>query len=105
MKSVPVWVYVLVMAVVTYLIRATPFALFRRKIKSRFIRSLLAYIPYAVLAAMTIPAIFSSTASTFSSVCGFLVAACLAFFGKPLLTVAACACAAAYLAEFLITRL
>ena len=49
-----------VMALVTYLIRMAPFVAFRRQIQSRFLRSFLYYIPYAVLSAMTIPAIFSS---------------------------------------------
>ena len=56
-------IYIAVMAVVTYIIRMVPFTFFRRKIKSRFVRSFLKYIPYAVLSAMTIPAIFYSTGS------------------------------------------
>lgn len=50
--------YIAVMAGVTYLIRMIPFTLFKKKIKSRFIQSVLYYIPYAVLSAMTFPAIF-----------------------------------------------
>ena len=49
---------ILVMAVVTYLIRMLPMAIFRKKIKNRFIQSFLSYVPYSVLAAMTFPAIF-----------------------------------------------
>ena len=49
---------IFVMAFVTYLIRMIPFTLFRKEIKSNFIKSLLYYLPYAVLSAMTIPAIF-----------------------------------------------
>lgn len=105
MTNLSVWVYIFVMALVTYIIRATPFVLFRKRIRSRFVRSLLYYMPYAVLAAMTIPAIFSSTASTVSSVCGFVVAAALALMNKSLLTVAACACAVAYLSELIMTLL
>lgn len=105
MKSIPVWAYILVMALVTYAIRAIPFVLFRKRIRSRFLRSLLYYMPYSVLAAMTIPAIFSSAASTVSSVCGFLVAAALALMNRSLLTVAVCACAAAYLAEWVMALL
>lgn len=90
-----------VMALVTYLIRMAPFVAFRRQIQSRFLRSFLYYIPYAVLSAMTIPAIFSSTASLISAVAGFCVAVLLAFRGKSLLTVAIAACATAYLAEML----
>ena len=90
-----------VMALVTYLIRMAPFVAFRRQIQSRFLRSFLYYIPYAVLSAMTIPAIFSSTASLISAVAGFCVAVLLAFRGKSLLTVAIAACATSYLAEML----
>ena len=105
MKGVPVWVYILVMALVTYLIRAVPFVLFRKRIRSRFLRSLLYYMPYAVLSAMTIPAIFSSTASTVSAVCGFLAACALGLMRKSLLAVAVAACVCAYLAEMLVTLL
>ena len=56
-----VCLYILIMALVTYLIRMIPFVLFRKKIHSRFIRSLLYYLPYAVLSAMVIPSVFSST--------------------------------------------
>lgn len=55
MSDFKVYIYILVMALVTYLIRAIPFVLFRKQIKSRFIKSLLYYLPYAVLTAMTIP--------------------------------------------------
>ena len=48
---------VAIMALVTYIPRMLPLAIFRKKIKSRFIRSFLAYVPYAVLAAMTFPEI------------------------------------------------
>ena len=72
--------YLLVMAGVTYLIRMIPLVLIRRKIENRFIRSFLYYIPYAVLSVMTIPAIFSSTGSVPSAVCGFAVAILLSFF-------------------------
>ncbi len=94
----PVWVYILAMALVTYLIRMLPFTLFRKKIKSRFIRSFLYYVPYAVLSAMTIPGIFSSTGNTITAAVGFVVAAVLALFKRSLLTVAVAACAAAYIA-------
>ena len=53
MSDARCYLYILVMALVTYLIRAVPFVLFRKQIKSRFIKSLLYYLPYAVLTAMT----------------------------------------------------
>ena len=94
-------IYIAVMAVVTYLIRMLPFTLFRKKINSRFIRSFLYYIPYAVLAAMTIPAIFYSTGNVASSVIGAAVAVILAYFKLPLIVVALAASAAALLAGFI----
>ena len=91
-------VYVFVMAGVTYLIRAVPFTLFRKKVTSPFFRSLLHYIPYAVLSAMTIPAIFTSTGSLATSLVGTIVAVVLAYLGKPLIVVALAGSAAAFLA-------
>ena len=89
-----------VMAGVTYLIRVIPFVAFRKKIQNRFIRSFLYYIPYAVLAAMTVPAIFSSTSHLYSALVGFAAALVTAFFGRGLETVALSACGAVLLAEF-----
>lgn len=89
------FVYIAVMAGVTYLIRVIPFTLFRKKIKSPFFSSFLYYIPYAVLSAMTIPAIFTSTGSVLTSVVGTAVAVVLAYFGKPLIVVALAASLAA----------
>lgn len=88
-------IYLVVMAGVTYLIRMLPFTLFRRKIRSRFVRSFLEYIPYAVLAAMTVPAIFYSTGDIITAVVGTVVALVLAFFNCPLIVVALAAAAAA----------
>lgn len=90
-------VYIAVMAVVTYLIRMIPFTFFRKKITSRFFRSFLYYIPYAVLSAMTIPAIFYSTGSLITSVAGTVVAVILAYFDLPLIVVALSASAAAFI--------
>ena len=93
------YLYIILMAVVTYLIRALPLTLIRKEIKSRFIQSFLYYVPYATLAAMTFPAILSATDYVISSVIGFAVALILAFNKKSLLTVAAFSCAAAFIAE------
>ncbi len=94
-----VWASLAVMAGVTYLIRMLPFVAFRKKITNRFIRSFLYYIPYAVLAAMTLPAILFSTEHLQSAVVGLAVALLLSFFKKGLVTVALSACAAVYLIE------
>lgn len=90
-------IYILVMAGVTYLIRMIPFTLFRSKIKTPFFRSLLHYIPYAVLSAMTIPAIFTSTGDPLTALAGTAVAVVLAYWGKPLIVVALAGSAAAFL--------
>ncbi len=94
--------YLAVMAGVTYLIRMIPFVLFRKKITNVFIRSFLFYIPYAVLGAMTFPAIFYSTQSIPSAIAGCLTAIILSWFEKSLLTVAAFASLAVFIASFFI---
>lgn len=94
-----------VMALTTYLIRMIPFVFFRRKIRNRFIQNLLYYIPYAVLSAMTIPAIFYATNDLPSAIAGTVIAVILAFFGCPLIVVALAASAAAYLAMLLLPLL
>ena len=83
------FLYLLVTAGVTYLIRMIPLVAVKKKIKNRFLLSFLYYIPYAVLTVMTIPAIFSSTADTLSALAGFIVAVILAYFEQSLVTVAA----------------
>ena len=94
-----IYLYILVMAAVTYLIRMLPLTLIRKEIKNPFLKSFLHYVPYATLAAMTFPAILYSTASIFSAALGFLAAAVLAYLRKSLLTVAGCACIVVYIAE------
>ena len=94
-------IYIATMAIVTYLIRMLPFTLFRRKIKSCFIRSFLHYVPYAVLSAMTIPAVFYATGDMLTSVVGAIVAMVLAYFNLPLIVVALAASAAALLTGFI----
>ena len=89
----------LVMAVVTYLIRMLPMAIFRKKIKNRFIQSFLSYVPYSVLAAMTFPAIFSATGTLPSACAGTVMAVGLAYFDQGLLKVAVGASAAVFLVQ------
>ena len=93
------FVYILVMAGVTYLIRMLPLALSRKEITSPFIRSFLYYVPYACLAAMTFPSILFSTAGLVSGLTGFVVALIAAYREKSLVTVALCACLAVFVAE------
>ena len=93
---------ILLMAVTTYLIRTIPFVLFRSEIKSRYIRSLLYYIPYACLTAMTIPAILYSTSSMISAAAGLVVALILGWMRKSLPVVAVAACATVFIVERLL---
>lgn len=95
-------IYIAVMAVVTYLIRMLPFTLFNHKIKSKYIKSFLFYIPYAVLGAMTIPGIFYSTGGVVTASFGFVAALILAYYKRSLLTVAVAACIVAYLTGLII---
>lgn len=92
-------IYLLILSGSTYLIRSIPFALLRKKIENRFVKSFLYYIPYAVLTAMTIPAIFYATDSKISAAAGLVVAVGLALKGKSLTVVAVAACAMVFLVE------
>ena len=93
--------YLIVMAVVTYLIRMLPLTVFRREIKSVFVRSFLYYVPYAVLSAMTIPDVLyctgyvsgGSMGALWAALGGLIVAVVMAWRGRSLLTVAIGACA------------
>jgi len=95
MESTDFFLYLAVMAGVTYAVRAIPFVLCKGEIQNVFVRSFLTYVPYAVLGAMTFPAIFSSTGNPASALVGTVVAFLLAFCERGLLTVAVCACVAA----------
>ena len=93
--------YLLVMAGITYLIRMIPLVLVKEKIQNKYILSFLYYIPYAVLSAMTVPAIFYATSSPVSASVGFAAALILAYFGRSLLTVAAMSSIAVFITEWI----
>ena len=93
------YLYVLVMAGVTYLIRVIPLVLINKEIKNRFIKSFLYYVPYAALASMTFPAILFSTSQVIAAAAGLLVAFIMAFREKSLLFVAAFACLTVFIVE------
>lgn len=92
---------IVVMAGVTYLVRVLPMVIFRKKITNRWIKSFLYYVPYAVLSAMTFPAIFTSTGSYPSAIAGCGMAVILAYLKKGLLTVAVGAAAAVFIVQFI----
>ncbi len=97
--------YIAIMALVTYAIRAVPFVAFRKKISSRLVQDFLYYVPYAVLSAMTVPAVLYATDHMISAIIGAAVAVVLAFFRRGLLTVALSACGAALAVELLLLYL
>lgn len=90
------------MAGITYLIRMLPLVFFRKKIKSRYIRSLLFYIPYAVLSAMTFPFILYSTGNFSAAIVGTAVALIAAAFRLSLIIVAVLSCAAVFVAVLIL---
>lgn len=94
-----IYLYILVMAVTTYLIRAVPLTLLKKPIRSRFLRSFLHYVPTACLTAMTFPAILYATDHVVSGAAGLAVGVLLALKNKSLIVVAVASCAAVFVAE------
>jgi len=97
--------YLIVMAGVTYMVRMLPLTVFRKEIKSVFIKSFLHYVPYAVLGAMTFPDVLYSTGSLWTALAGLIVAVVIAWRGRSLLTVAIGACLAVAVAQGVILLL
>lgn len=94
--------YILVIALTTFLVRALPFLLIRGPIRSRWIRSFLAYVPYATLAAMAFPGMVFSTGNLVSGFAGFLSAVAAGWLGGGLIRVAGAACLAVLLFEIIL---
>lgn len=97
-----IYLYILAMALTTYLIRALPLTLFKKPIRNRFLKSFLHYVPPACLTAMTFPAILSSTENMISGAVGLVVAVVLALCKRSLIVVAVASCAAVFVSEMLI---
>ena len=96
------YIYILIMAAVTFAIRVTPLTLIRGQIKSRFLRSFLYYVPYVTLATMTFPAIIEATQSPISGLAALVVGILAAWFGLDLFRVALSCCMVVLLLEFFI---
>ena len=96
------WPYVIIMALVTYLIRAVPLTVLKRDIENKYILSFLYYVPYACLAAMVFPSILYATSSMISAAVGLITALILAYREKSLITVSVLACLAVFICERLI---
>lgn len=99
-----IYVYLAVMAGVTFAIRVLPLTLIRRQIKNRFLRSFLYYVPYVTLAVMTFPAILYATQSPAAGGLALLAGIALAFRGASLFTVSASCCALVFLVELFLIR-
>ena len=94
-----IYIYIFVMAGVTYLIRLVPLTLIRKEIKSNYIKSFLYYVPYVTLAVMTFPAILTATSNIWSATIGFAAALVLAYFRKSLITVSLASSACVFVVE------
>ena len=97
-----VYMYIAVMAVVTYLIRVLPLTLIRREIKNVTLRSFLYYVPYVTLSVMTFPAMMEATNSPWSGLAAFIAAVALAWRGFSLFNVAVAACVLVFVIELAI---
>ena len=96
------YLYILVMAGVTYLIRLIPLILMRKEIKNVYVKSFLYYVPYVTLAVMTFPSILGATASIWSAWAGFITALILAYRGNSLFKVSILACLSVFIFEFMV---
>lgn len=97
-----IYVSILVMAVTTYLVRAIPILIFKKPIRSPFLRSFLHYVPTACLTAMTFPAILTATDHVISGAAGLVVAVMLALKNKSLIVVAAVSCLVVFFTEMIL---
>lgn len=95
------FIAVLLMALVTYFPRVIPVSVFRKEIKSVYVRSFLKYVPYAVLGALTFPDIFYSTGNPYTAITGTITAFYLAYKEKSLVVVALAAICAVFLTSLL----
>ena len=102
MNNIQFFSYLAILVAVTYLIRSVPFVAFSKKINNQRIRSFLHYIPYTVLAAMTIPAVFYVTSNVISGIIGFIIAVITSTRTKSLIIVALISCIAVYITELII---
>lgn len=97
-----VYIYIAVMALVTFLIRVLPLTLIRKKITNVTLRSFLYYVPYVTLSVMTFPAIIEATNSVWSGIAALIAGVLLAYFGVSLFGVAVCSCAVVFVLELFI---
>ena len=96
------YIYILIMAAVTLLIRELPITLIQKQIENRFIRSFLYYVPYVTLSVMTFPAIIEATQSSLAGAAALLIGILAAWFGGNLFQVAVACCVTVFVLEMFI---
>ena len=96
------YLYILVMALTTYLIRVLPLTLIRGRIASPFLRSFLYYVPYVTLSVMTFPAIINATHSPIAGIAAFAAGLVAAWFNAGLFKVSCVCCAVVFILEFFV---
>ena len=99
-----VYIYILIMAGVSFVIRTLPLTLIRKPIKSWFVKSFLYYVPYVTLSVMTFPAIIEATQSPIAGIVALVLGMVAAYFNAGLFKVAICSCTVVLLLEFLLIR-
>lgn len=97
-----IYIYIIIMAIITYAIRALPMTLIRKPIKNVFIKSFLYYVPYVTLAVMTFPAIIEATQSYISGTLALVGGIIAAWYRASLFQVAVITCAIVLIVEFII---
>lgn len=93
------YIYILVAAIVSTIIRVLPVTVFRKPIKNRFVRSFLYYVPYVTLAVMTFPAIINATQSKISGILALGCGSVAAWFNMSLFKVACICCGVVFVTE------
>lgn len=99
-----IYIYLGIMAGVTYAIRVLPLTLIRRQIKNRFLRSFLYYVPYVTLAVMTFPAILDATQSPIAGAAALIIGIVAAWCGAGLFPVSLSCCAVVFILELFLCR-
>ena len=100
-----IYIYIVIMAAVTYTIRVLPLTLIRKPIKSRFIKSFLYYVPYVTLAVMTFPAIIDAVNNPFAGLIALIVGIVAAYLGSGLFPTALLCCLTVFIAELILPKI
>ena len=96
------YMYIAVMALVSYAIRILPLTLIRKPIRNRFIQSFLYYVPYPTLAVMTFPAIVNATQTPIAGAVALAAGIIAAWLGAGLFPVAVICCALVFVIELFV---